>query len=79
MCSVFAGFTLAFASQLRKKHGKISVNDNIGNGKNHFMSRVMEIRQKKCSTNFKSTLHRYSVDKPSALLTVNFRAVQRTS
>jgi len=24
-CPVFAGFTLAFALQLRKKHGKISV------------------------------------------------------
>jgi len=24
-CSVFAGFTLAFALQLRKKHGKTSV------------------------------------------------------
>ena len=35
---------------------------------------MIEIRQKKCSTNFKYTLHRYSVDdKPIALLTVNFR------
>jgi hypothetical protein len=47
--------------------------------KNHFRSRLMEKRQKKCSTNFKYTLHRYSVDKPTALLTVNFKAVQRTS
>jgi hypothetical protein len=57
------------------------LNDNICNEKkNHFKSRAMETRQKKCSTNFKYALHRYSVDdKPIALLTVNFRAVQRTS
>ena len=48
--------------------------------KNHFRSCVMETRYKKCSTNFKYTLHRYIVDdKPVALLTVNFRAVRRTS
>jgi hypothetical protein len=37
-CSVFASYTLAFARQMRKKHGKTSVRVGCNNVENHEIS-----------------------------------------